>query len=86
MFAIIVTEKGGDQRRLEFDKSEVTIGRVQGNDIVLPAKMVSRRHCRVEFRDGQRGEIPNRHRLVLRQLSTGHRDGHGNPGRRRVGV
>lgn len=29
----------------------VTIGRVQGNDIVLPAKMVSRRHCRVEWRE-----------------------------------
>jgi pSer/pThr/pTyr-binding forkhead associated (FHA) protein len=30
-----------------------TIGRVEGNDIVLPARIVSRRHARVEWRDGQ---------------------------------
>ena len=30
MFAIIITEKGGEQRRMVFDKPEVTIGRVQG--------------------------------------------------------
>ena len=53
MFAIIVTEKGGDQRRLEFDKSEVTIGRVQGNDIVLPKGNVSKRHARIVLKDGK---------------------------------
>ena len=53
MFAIIVTEKGGEQRRLEFDKNEVTIGRVQGNDIILPKGNVSKKHSRVVFKDGK---------------------------------
>lgn len=53
MFAIIVTEKGGDQRRLEFDKSEVTIGRVQGNDVILPKGNVSKRHARIVLKDGK---------------------------------
>ena len=35
MFTVIISEKGGEQRRMDFDKPEVTIGRVQGNDIVL---------------------------------------------------
>ena len=35
MFSITVTEKGGEQRRLDFDKPEITIGRVQGNDVIL---------------------------------------------------
>ncbi len=41
MFAIVLTEKGGEQRRLVFNKPEITIGRVQGNDIVLPKGNVS---------------------------------------------
>ncbi len=53
MFAIIVTEKGGDQRRLDFDKSEVTIGRVQGNDVILPKGNVSKRHARIVLKDGK---------------------------------
>jgi len=53
MFAIIVTEKGGDQRRHEFDKSEVTIGRVQGNDVILPKGNVSKRHARIVLKDGK---------------------------------
>lgn len=36
--------------RVEPDRP-VSIGRVAGNDIVLPAKVVSRRHARVEYRD-----------------------------------
>ncbi len=53
MFAITVTEKGGEQRRLEFDKSEVTIGRVQGNDVILPKGNVSKRHARIVLKDGK---------------------------------
>lgn len=44
MFSVVITEKGGEQRRLEFDKNEVNIGRVQGNDIILPKGNVSKRH------------------------------------------
>src|SRR3990172_6972897 len=53
MFSITVTEKGGDQRRHEFDKSEVTIGRVQGNDVILPKGNVSKRHARIVLKDGK---------------------------------
>ena len=51
MFNVIVTEKGGEQKRLEFDKPEVTIGRVQGNDIILPKGNVSKRHSRIVLKD-----------------------------------
>jgi pilus assembly protein CpaF len=53
MFAITVTEKGGEQRRLDFDKSQVTIGRVQGNDVILPKGNVSKRHARIVVKDGK---------------------------------
>ena len=53
MFTVIVTEKGGDQKRLDFDKPEITIGRVQGNDIILPKGNVSKRHSRIVLKDGK---------------------------------
>src|SRR4051812_41805955 len=53
MFAIVVNEKGGEQKRLEFDKPEVTIGRVQGNDIILPKGNVSKYHSRIVLKDGK---------------------------------
>src|SRR5947207_10694946 len=53
MFTIIIQEKGGEQRRLVFDKPEITIGRVQGNDIVLPKGNVSKRHARIVLKDGK---------------------------------
>ena len=53
MFAVLITEKGGAQRRMEFDKPEVTIGRVQGNDIILPKGNVSKRHSRIVLKDNR---------------------------------
>src|SRR5512144_1577421 len=53
MFAIVVNEKGGEQRRMDFDKAEVTIGRVQGNDIILAKGNVSKRHSRIVLKDGK---------------------------------
>ena len=53
MFTVIITEKGGESRRSGFDKLEVTIGRVQGNDIVLPKGNVSKRHSRIVLKDGK---------------------------------
>jgi pilus assembly protein CpaF len=38
---------------MEFDKPEVTIGRVQGNDIILPKGNVSKRHSRIVLKDGR---------------------------------
>src|SRR6187399_1719543 len=53
MFTIIIQEKGGEQRRMVFNKPEVTIGRVQGNDIVLPKGNVTKRHARIVLKDGK---------------------------------
>ncbi len=52
-FAVIIHEKGGQPRRQEFFKSEITIGRVQGNDIVLPKQNVSKRHSRIVVKSGK---------------------------------
>ncbi|MEE2789048.1 MAG: ATPase, T2SS/T4P/T4SS family [Myxococcota bacterium] len=52
-FAVIIHEKGGQPRRQEFEKNEVTIGRVQGNDIILPKQNVSKRHSRIVVKDGK---------------------------------
>src|SRR6188768_3370887 len=53
MFSITVTVKGGEERRLDFDKPEITIGRVQGNDVILPKGNVSKRHARIVLKDGK---------------------------------
>src|SRR5207248_828082 len=53
MFTILIQEKGGEQRRMVFNKPEVTIGRVQGNDIVLPKGNISKRHSRIVLKDGK---------------------------------
>src|SRR5437016_4496026 len=54
MFTVIVTEKGGEQQRFDFpDKVEVTVGRVQGNDIILPKGNVSKRHARISLKDSK---------------------------------
>ena len=52
MIKLTMTEKGGEPKALSFDKDEVSIGRVSGNDIVLPKGNVSKRHSRLTFRDG----------------------------------
>ena len=51
MFAIIISEKGGAERREAFDRPEISVGRVQGNDLMLPKGNVSKRHARLMFRD-----------------------------------
>lgn len=48
-----VRERGGELRTFEFDKPEITIGRVQGNDIVLPKGNISKRHARIVVKDGK---------------------------------
>src|SRR5512145_2165677 len=53
MFAIVISEKGGTAHREVFDKSEINVGRVQGNDLMLPKGNVSKRHARLLFRDGR---------------------------------
>lgn len=53
MFAILISEKGGAERREAYDQPEINIGRVQGNDLMLPKGNVSKRHARLVFRDGR---------------------------------
>lgn len=53
MFAVIISEKGGGSERHEFQQNEVTIGRVQGNDIILAKGNVSKRHTRLVLKDGR---------------------------------
>src|SRR3978361_480257 len=53
MCAIIVHEKGGAERREVFDTAELTVGRVQGNELMLPKGNVSKRHARLLYRDGR---------------------------------
>jgi pSer/pThr/pTyr-binding forkhead associated (FHA) protein len=54
--ARVITEKGGTQRQVPFDpqvKPEVSIGRVQGNDVVLPKGNVSKRHAQIILKEGK---------------------------------
>ncbi len=52
MVNVKISEKGGQQSNYEFDKPEVTIGRMKGNDIVLPKGNVSKKHARIYRRNG----------------------------------
>jgi uncharacterized protein (TIGR02996 family) len=49
-----IVEKGGAETRLSFDDTlEVTIGRVEGNHIMLSLGSVSKRHARLVLKDGK---------------------------------
>ena len=52
-FTLLVSEKGGAERRQTFSGDEITLGRVQGNDLVLPKGNVSKRHARILYREGR---------------------------------
>ena len=52
-FTIIVSEKGGAERRQLFSVTELSVGRVQGNDLLLPKGNVSKQHAKVFLRDGR---------------------------------
>lgn len=50
---LVITEKGGKPREEAFDLRELTFGRVQDNDVVLPKGNISKRHARIVLRDGK---------------------------------
>ena len=52
-FSVILTERGGPTRRLDFDAEEITIGRVDDNDICLPRGNISKKHTKVVVKDGK---------------------------------
>lgn len=51
-FTIVVSEKGGAERRENFSTFELGIGRVQGNDLTLVKGNVSKQHARISYREG----------------------------------
>ncbi len=53
VFSVVIHEKGGAERRETFETSELTVGRVQGNELMLPKGNVSKRHARLLYRDGR---------------------------------
>jgi pilus assembly protein CpaF len=53
VIAIVISEKGGAERHERYEQDEVTIGRVKGNDVLLPKGNVSKRHARLICRDGR---------------------------------
>ena len=53
MLSVTITEKDGPSTTTTFDKTEVLIGRVKGNDVVLPKTNVSKRHSRIVVKDGK---------------------------------
>ncbi len=52
-FAIVISEKGGAERRQLFERTEVRVGRVQGNELMLPKGNVSKRHAQFSLHDGR---------------------------------
>src|SRR5438477_9950766 len=57
MIKLTLTEKNGEPRLLTFDKDEITIGRVSGNDIVLAKGNVSKRHSRFTVKSPGQVEV-----------------------------
>ncbi|MGA9525762.1 MAG: FHA domain-containing protein, partial [Myxococcaceae bacterium] len=53
MFLITLAEKGGGSEKLQIEKNEVTIGRLDGNDIVLAKGNVSKYHSKIVLKDGK---------------------------------
>lgn len=48
MFAITIRERSGQVYTFHFDKPEVCIGRVKGNDVILPKQNISKRHTLIK--------------------------------------
>ena len=53
MFLVTLEEKGGGSEQIEFEKNEITIGRLDGNDIVLAKGNVSKYHSKIVAKDGK---------------------------------
>ena len=68
LFSVIISEKGGAERRESFDRTEINVGRVQGNDLMLPKGNVSKRHARLLYpRRSLHRHRPQEHERHVRQ-------------------
>jgi pilus assembly protein CpaF len=52
-YKLLVQEKGQEAKLLSFDKVEITVGRVNQNDIVLEKGNVSKKHVKIVHKDGK---------------------------------
>ena len=53
MFLVTLEEKGGGTEQIEFEKNEITIGRLDSNDIRLAKGNVSKFHSKIVSKDGK---------------------------------
>lgn len=53
LFAVVVWSESEPPQRFVFERAELAIGRVTGNDLVLPHASVSRRHARIAIKNGR---------------------------------
>lgn len=53
MITLTISDKAGQKSRYDFNKNEITIGRMKENDIVLPKGNVSKKHATITLQDGQ---------------------------------
>jgi pilus assembly protein CpaF len=53
MLLVTLAEKGGGTEQIEFDKDEITIGRLDKNDICLNKGNVSKYHSKIVAKDGK---------------------------------
>ncbi len=53
MLILTLAEKGGEAKELSFEQTEIRVGRVRDNEIVLPKGNVSKHHCRLLLEDDQ---------------------------------
>src|SRR5207244_13151042 len=53
VFQLNPARKGGATQRLDFECEEITIGRVDENDICLPKGNISKKHTKIVVKDGK---------------------------------
>lgn len=51
MFSVTLQSEGKEPKKFNFDKDEITIGRLSSSDITLNATNVSKQHSRIVFRE-----------------------------------